>query len=1183
MPEQQQFIVAVGASAGGLEALTSFFDHTPLDSVSYVIIPHLSPNIKSQMVEILSRYSTLEVVEATEGMEVEKNKVYLIPNTKYMGIKEGQLYMFEKQDEGKPHMTIDSFFTSLAKERGDKALGVILSGVGTDGSRGAVAIKNAGGLIMVQDPLDAKFNGMPIAAISACNPRHILSAEAIPMAIQQHVDERNSDNSLNVPFSEAFIPGIVKLIKEQYPFDFNDYKLPTLIRRINRRMLHNNIKEEHLFLSFLHDNPSEIELLISDFLIGVTSFFRDAEAFQVLENEVIPNILEHNSGTGLIKIWVACCATGEEAYSLAILIKEQLNKSRKETEVKIFATDINRTALTHAGAGVFSASIAKTVSKERLEAFFDKREVDYKIKPEIRKMLIFARHDLTKNPPYCDVDLISCRNMLIYIKSDVQKEILSKLGFGLKKGGYLFLGSSENLSVVKENYIEISAKWKIYQNLRTRRRINLENALTAPLSDRPTRQFENLPAPKAPVPKSALNSGMTEVILSESGFCGVSIDNEGNVLQAFGDLSPYLRAERFNFNLKELLPENLAMAYSASFLKVQKNNQRVRINSIEFTEPDSLKNSIVDLIVSPFRDSKSKAEGMMVLFKASGDIEGDQHRAQGEVFEIDNHTRDHIMQLEEELHKLKQDLLSSTELLESSKEAMQAYNEELLSANEEMQSANEELQSINEELDAVNTEHKYTIADLSNLNDDLNNYFRSNINGQLFVDQDILLKKFSPGAIKHINIQDSDIGRPLSNITTNIKFETLIDDIKRVIQDGEIVMKEVESTEGKIYQVMTSPYLRKIDEKIYGAIITFYDISELKKIQNELDRSNKMLTLATESAEIGTWSIDANTQELISSLGFRKIFGFSLDREITFENVLAQILSDHRSLFIESFKASINTGEKFELDCPVHVLQDEKVRWVRVIGNLTYSKAGKAEYLTGILQDITDYKLDDIRKNDFISIVSHELKTPLTSLNGFIQILLPRAQKSEDELAAKFLNKANNQVKRMTALINGFLNVSLLEKGKIHLERQLFQIDELVEEIAEEVSSSTSTHNIIKLSGCKVTVNADREKIGQVINNILSNAVKYSPKQSSIEINCMESTSSVQVSIKDEGAGINPSDQQKLFDRYFRIERKDLSMIPGFGIGLYLSSEIIQRHNGKIWVESEIGMGSKFCFSLPLA
>jgi two-component system CheB/CheR fusion protein len=1178
---KHQFIVAIGASAGGLEALTSFFEHTPLDSVSYIIILHLSPDFKSRMVEILSRHSNLEVIEAAEGMEVETNKVYLIPNTKYMGIKDGRLFMFAKEGHPVPHMTIDAFFSSLAEERGNKAIAIVLSGVGRDGSRGAIDIENAGGKIMIQEPSDAKFDGMPNAAIAISNTDYVLPAEALPMAIQQYVHEVHEEDVIrDEPLTKEFIANIVNLIKEQFPFDFTDYKLPTLVRRINRRMVHLNIKDENRFYSYLQSKPSEIELLISDFLIGVTSFFRDPEAFQILEREVIPKIIEQKSGKDQIKIWVACCATGEEAYSLAILVKEYLIKSQREIDVKIFATDINRAALDQAAKGVFSGDIIKTVSKERLNNFFDKGDDNYRIRPEIRRMLIFARHDLTKNPPYCYVDLISCRNMLIYIMPVLQKQILSKLGFGLRKNGYLFLGSSENLSIVKEDFTEISAKWKIYQSIQVKRRVNGDSSLAASLSEIPLNYMEKVTGPKVPDVQPALIPGMTEVILTESGFCGVSIDEEGKVTQAFGDLSPYLKSERFNFNLQELLPEALSLAFSSSLNKVNKLNQRVRINNIEFLEPVSSQKSRVDLVISPFSDRKSKIKGMMVLFKPVNETREVQQ--EGEDFNIDVKTKEYIAQLEEDLYHSKQDLLYASENLESSKEAMQAYNEELLSANEEMQSANEELQSINEELETVNTEHKYAINELTDLNDDLNNYFRSNINGQLFVDRDVLLKKYSPGAIKHINIRDSDIGRPLSNITTNIKFETLIEDIKKVMNNGEIIIQEIESVDGKIYQVMTSPYLRKSDKHIYGAIITFYDISELKKTQIELDKTNRMLGLATVAAEIGTWSIDVETRELISSSRLKEIFGFPGNGHMTFNDALAQIVSEQQAFFLNSINTSIISGEKFELEYPLHELQDGKLRWVRAIGNLTHNKEGRAEYLTGIMQDVTDHKLDDMRKNDFISIVSHELKTPLTTLKGYLQVLLGRAKKTDDSFAINSLDKAHNQVKKMTRLINGFLNVSRLETGKIYLNRETFEIHVLVEEIIEEVINTNPGHKILMLPSCELSVNADRDKIGQVINNLLSNAIKYSPKGRKIEVSCQEVANTVQICIKDAGIGINPADQERLFDRYYRIENHKTRSISGFGIGLYLSSEIIQRHNGKIWVESEMDKGSTFCFSLPL-
>lgn len=370
-----RYIVAIGASAGGVEALSTFFDHTPVDGVSYVIIPHLSMDFKSRMTEIISMHSKLEVLEATEGLKVEVNKVYLIPNTKYMGIKKGRLFLIEKTGHKLPHMTIDTFFTSLAEERGNKAIGVILSGTGSDGTMGGQAIQKSGGVILVQEPTDAKFDGMPNAAIASEHIDYILPVEAMPMAIEQYVQEdRANEHSDGVPetLSDEFLSSVVTLIRDQHPFDFTDYKTPTLQRRIKRRMVYHNLNEEEAYYSFLKKNPEEFEMLINDFLIGVTSFFRNEEAFEILENDVIPQIVKQKAKGEVLKIWVAGCATGEEAYSIAILVKEYLAKTGKNNDVKIFATDINRIALDQASKGVYADKIAQSVSAERLERFFDK-------------------------------------------------------------------------------------------------------------------------------------------------------------------------------------------------------------------------------------------------------------------------------------------------------------------------------------------------------------------------------------------------------------------------------------------------------------------------------------------------------------------------------------------------------------------------------------------------------------------------------------------------------------------------------------------------------------------------------------------------------------------------------------------------------------------------------------------
>ena len=1180
--KNRQYVVAIGASAGGLEALSAFFEHTPLDSVSYIIILHLSPDFKSRMVEILARHTQLEVLEAAEGMEVEINKVYLIPSTKYMGIKKGKLFLNEKEGQRTPHLTIDAFFTSLAEERGNKSIAVILSGAGSDGAKGSKAIESAGGIVMVQEPENAKFDGMPNAAIANTNPDYILTAEAMPIAIQQyvHADLNVGHSEVNPPtFSEYFIADVVNLIRDQFPYDFTDYKIPTLVRRIKRRMIHLNLTEEAAFFSYLEKTPAELELLISDFLVGVTSFFRDPEAFHILENEVIPQIIEQKSAKDYIKIWVACCATGEEAYSLGILVQEYLVRNRKKIEVKIFATDINRVALNQAAKGVFAFNISKTVSEDRLSAFFDKGEDNYIIKPEIRKMIIFAHHDLTKNPPYVDVDLITCRNMLIYIKPVLQKQVLEKLTFGLRKDGFLFLGSSENIPVLKNDFMEVSAKWKIFQNKKDRKPFRLQGPFATAINDVILNNQEKFPFKKNELPPPALSPDFTEVVLKESGFSGLSITEQGDVTQTYGDLSAYLKKERFQFKLKELLPETLSVAFSGALNQVLKLNQKVRINNIVFKEPGSTKKRAVDLIISPFGDRRTPLKGMLVLFKP---VVNKIINIEGEDFKLEQQTKLNLLQLEDDLLSAKKELSVSNELLESSKEAMQTFNEELLSANEELQSANEELQSINEELETVNAEHQYTINELSNLNDDLNNYFRSNINGQLFVDTDILLKKYSPGAVKHINIRESDIGRPLSNITTNIKFETLVDDIRKVIDTGEIIIQEIESNEGKIYQVMTSPYTKQTSKETYGAIITFYDITELKKTQKDLDSNNAMLRLATESAEMGTWSINIQTREYIVSPRINELYGFYPDDEMIYENVIGQIVQEQRGIVSDMVERSIKSDGKIDTEHAVIGFRDGKLRWVRSIGNVTHNKAGKPEYLTGVSLDITEKKLSELRKSDFLSIASHELKTPLTSLQAIIQMLNAKAKKAEDTFSSGAFDQANKQLKKITALINSFLTVSRLEAGKISLNKEKFDIKALIEETLHEVKLLNPFYNFTLNSVSKTLIHADREKIGSVLTNLLSNAVKYSPKGKNIEISCKRVENTLQIEIKDEGVGIDLMHQKKLFDRYYRVESTQTQTISGFGIGLYLSAEIIKLHQGKIWVESKKGQGSTFIFDLPI-
>ena len=825
-------IIAIGASAGGLEEINAFFDHTPLDGVSYIIVQHLSPDFKSRMVELLKKHSKLNVLQAENEMLVQSNEVYLIPNDKFMTIKDSKLYLTAKNKAQGPHLTINTFFNSLALNSGRKGIGVILSGLGADGSEGIIAIKKAGGMVIARDPATSDFSSMPTNAIATGAVDYILEPELMPITIEDYVKHENeliSDNKNDLTNTNA----IVNLIKAQSPLDFSEYKQTTILRRIKRRAAFNNHLSLESYLEFLKTSPEEVAALSKDFLISVTSFFRDKEAFDFINDNVIPEIIKNTLPKEEIKFWIAGCATGEEAYSLAILLYEHLEGN--DIVVKIFATDIDMIALVHAGKGLYNADITKSVSAERLEKYFTKEGDYYKVNSAIRKMIIFAQHDLVKNPPYCNMNFISCRNMLIYMTPVLQKKIYKMLLFGLKTDGYLFLGPSENPIPIMQSLSVENKKWKIFRNIE-KKQVPLFDVFSLPelIENNTTAQSskENF--------KNKTSSNITEVInealLRELNYLAVCIDKKYQVIKFYGDTSKFLLQKNFNLNLEELMPKPLVAVFKTLVVNALKNNEKVSINGIRIKVNEDIIS--VCIAVTPLTLKKGEEQLLLVTFKedklATPAVKSEV------LFDENKYHDEYIVNLEEELKELREKLNNAYEKLDASNENMQSFNEELLSANEEMQSTNEEMQSINEELHTVNSDYQLKNKELIEINDDLNNYFRSNINGQLFVNNDLLLMKFSPGTVKQINLLPTDIGRPLSNLSTNIKFETIINDIKEVIKKGSIITKEIESNNGKLYQIMTMPYIQHSDKK-NGAIITFNDITQLKKTQLELDKKNKSL------------------------------------------------------------------------------------------------------------------------------------------------------------------------------------------------------------------------------------------------------------------------------------------------------------------------------------------------------
>ncbi|MFD2034273.1 CheR family methyltransferase [Belliella marina] len=837
-PKNELYIIAIGASAGGMEAIHSLFDHTPEDGVAYVIIQHLSPDHKSFMAELLAKHSKLKISVAEDKMYVEANRVYLMPKGKNMTIKNRKLLLTDSHAK-QPNTAIDIFFDSLAMESGNKSIAIILSGTGTDGTKGISSIKKNGGFVIAQDPESAKFNGMPISAIDSGNVDMIRRPELIPEEIISHLVQSSMESNFNSQIEEkdeVQLAKILKLIQQHTPFDFSDYKRPTIIRRIVIRMSKNNVSSLQEYVQFIESDPSEIAILAKEFLISVTKFFRDKEAFKVIKEKAFTEIIENKLQVDTLKVWVVGCATGEEAYSLAILILEQLTELKKNLEVKIFASDIDKSALQHASKGIYSENISRDVSKERLEKFFIKQDNKYKVRENIRKMIVFAEHDIVKQPPYGKIDLISCRNLLIYINPILQRKILASLHFCLNMGGYLFLGPSESLGEHKKSFVEVDKKWKIFKSIEVAR--NLRNTTySTPGLERQMININLNATPQKGRVKNNLTDLINQTLLEESGYdAGVWVDTNFEIMQTSGNYEKYLLPKIFNFNLLEMLPEELAIATSTSLKKAVNTNRKTIIKKVAFRRDDTLHS--VNILVKPFLYEDQSAQNVVLVLFSEEQIKS-TGKKDVEFFGVEAHTSRYFEDMKLELAETKNKLNEAYDALEVSNEHISSYNEELISGNEELQSTNEELQSVNEELQTVNNEYQLKIKELAELNDDLNNYFKSTINAQLYVDRSLILRKFTPSAILQINLRESDLGRLISDISTNIRFSTLMDDIANVISTEATVEKEVQTIEGRWYQMMVIPYIKQLGNQNGGAIITFNDITELKKVQNKLSRINE--------------------------------------------------------------------------------------------------------------------------------------------------------------------------------------------------------------------------------------------------------------------------------------------------------------------------------------------------------
>lgn len=822
-----RYIIAIGASAGGLEAIHEFFDNMPANSgFTFIVIQHLSPDYKSLLVELVSKHTHMKVFEAENDMTLQRDCVYIIPNKKLMTIRGHKLRLADKGTQKAPNTAIDTFLFTLAKDKKEKAIAIILSGTGTDGTKGIEMIKECGGMVIVQEPSTAKFDGMPNSAITSGNADFILPPAKMHTEIYNYVSQQHKPSLEDNQPDDALMNQVFKLVHTNSGQDFNLYKTPTILRRIDRRMNALNIKDFKRYVELLNEKPAEVKILAKDFLINVTKFFRDKPAFDILAKDIIPKIIERKSNGEMLKIWICACSTGEEAYSIAILIIEELQRTGKKLELKIFATDVDEASIDIASRNKYPLSIDKEVPANLLKKYFVKEGKNYSIIPSVRKQIVFAKHNVIKSPPFIKNDLVTCRNMLIYMNNLLQQKVLATLHYSLNRDGYLFLGSSENSSSLKDGLTEISGKWKIYQKTGT---INYGlhhtySAATTGLKYADRKLYvANTDSPRT------LEDEFRDLILEEFGTVGIFIDKSYTIKETIGNFNQFLTLpdKKLDLNILNMLSKDISVVLNTAIRKAWKENKKTHLNRVRFKRGEN--DILLQITVKP-PDSRSSNGYTLLMFT---ETKTESLPKDGiEIPPVGNEQQsEYLMEMEAELNETRTNLQMAIEEMETTNEELQSSNEELLSANEELQSGNEELQSLNEELHTLNTEHQLKIRELIELNDDLTNYFRSTDIGQIFIDANLRIRKFNPAAVKMINLIEADIGRPINHISSNIKYDNLINDIHTVLSRGQMMEKEIMLNNGKNNLMRIMPYIKK-DRTADGVVISFVDISVITELNN---------------------------------------------------------------------------------------------------------------------------------------------------------------------------------------------------------------------------------------------------------------------------------------------------------------------------------------------------------------
>jgi two-component system CheB/CheR fusion protein len=1179
----------------------------PIDSgMAFVVVLHLSPEHESHLDSVLQIVTEIPVTQVNETVTVTPNHIYVIPPSKHLVMVDGEIRRVEPDKIPGRRVPIDLFFRTLAEAYGKNAISIILSGTGTDGTLGLKRIKEEGGICIVQDPAEAEYDGMPRSAINTGLVDLILPIAEMPqrlLNIKRGAEKLKlpavEDDKLPPDLDAETLGEILTLVRVRTGHDFSSYKQPTMLRRIARRLHVHGLENLQDYLEVLREQPEEAKALLGDLLISVTNFFRDKEAFAALENVVIPRLFAGKTADDYVRVWCVACATGEEAYSVAILLAEFASKIADPPKIQVFASDINEKAIAIARECRYDETISIDVSPERLRRFFTKEVNYYRVKKEIRDLMLFTPHNILRDVPFSRQDLITCRNLLIYLNRETQEKVLETFHFALQQDGYLFLSLSETAESVPALFTIVDKEQRIYK---ARSGIKSHRLPALPLEDR-----WQIKLPKVSHAKREESFSVPELyhkLVDRVSPPNILINENYDILHISEKATRFLQviSGEPTRNLGKLAhsslgPDLLAALFAAKQDKVIVESGRIRMNF------DGVKH-FVTITVYPI-DAPEAARGFfLVVFAASKDEDAFTEVGQPILDASAIDARDTVNRhLEEDLQNTKERLRltiesseSSAEELKASNEELQAINEELRSTTEELQTSKEEMQSVNEELKTVNHELKDKIDEVTRSSSDLQNLIASTDIGTIFLDRALQIKLYTPPTHKLFNIIASDIGRPLEHITHKLDYKNLLEEANAVLETLQAIEREVRGEDGKWYLTRFAPY-RTMDDRIDGVVMTFVDITKRKNAEDELLKATRQIA---HQARVFETTLSSITD-----------FAYSFDREGRFT------FANKPMLDLWGLKLVDVIGKNFfDLDYPkalAEKLQQQiqqvfqtkrKVRdetsftsprgvsgYYEHIFSPVFADDGTVELVVGSTRDVTErrqmeetLKDNDRRKDEFLATLAHELRNPLAPIRSGLEII---QRNDYDRLAiGQVVNIVERQTDQIVRLVDDLLDISRISQGTIKLKKAKVELKTAIElalDTSREVIESSGHRFTISLPKEPIYIDGDLTRLAQIFLNLLNNAAKYSPPESEIWLTVKPEPDDVVISVRDEGIGIPGEMLAKVFEMFIRIQKPSEQARGGLGIGLSVVKKLVELHGGTVTAFSAgEGKGSEFIVRLPL-